>query len=411
MLRPLLLSIPLLASGLAYGAPDALILDPGAVDAVARGQWRRQRGDGLQATAAGQRAAEAAVPGRWISLSASAEPGLSLGPADLGAADNVLSATATLQLGDGPEIRRQAWAALADATEAGAAADALAFVQQIEALYVAWAAQEAVAAHLEADVAAYRAALGPLRAGAAAGALSALDLADLEADAARLAMEALDARQQVTEARAALVSALGASVQLQPIQLHPEGAPPPNPWRPLLDRLDRHPSLQALSAQAVAFEAQAKAQAFTATQIAVGPALHVEDTGYTWAGASVQVTWPLSRPNDPAAAALRGQASAVGAQRAAARRALAAHLEGQAARYDALVAHYTALGAEHLQRLRDRVTLVERALAAGQATATRLIAARRDLHEAEHHRILVAADLYQAQALARRYGAHLGDRP
>lgn len=369
---------------------------------VAGTVWDTRYANAYDATRAGYEAASEHVPGRWSQLFVAVEPGLELARGILGEADQMIYGNATLNLGSTPETTRTMWEAAARASGDQRRAERARFVLEAEQTFIDWNAAALVAEHLEEDLDAYRSEVEAFDAALRAHAISRLDHLDLRADVARLEMELLDAQQDAADARAALISLLGRDVTPDATGLVEVPAELANPWTTLAGRAAGHPDVQAMESRADQLRAQAEQSALNPAQLGFGPVLHVENSGFTWLAASIQLTVPLQNTGLSQSIQTHAAADSVETERDGRIRAWDAFIDGQTERYETLLEHYEALDTEIISLLSERANVVLEAVENGQSTVERLIRARRELHEAEHHRILLAAQVYRSHALAQR---------
>lgn len=369
---------------------------------VAGGVWDTRFAGVYDHQTNGYEAASDGVPGRWTQLFVAAEPGIEVARGNLGEADQMVYGSATMNLGDTPATTRAMWDAAARASESARDAARARFVLEAERSFIDWNAAALVEEHLQEDVDAYRAEVEAFDAALEAHAISRLDHLDLQADLARLEMELLDAQQDAADARAALIALLGRDILPDVSRLDQLPGRFDNPWETLAGRATGHPELQAMESRAEALRAQAEQSALNPAQLGFGPVLHVENSGFTWVSASVQLTIPLQNTGLAQSIQMHAAADSLDMERNGRSLAWEAFVQGEAERYATLLAHYEALDSEIISLLSERADLVREAVESGQSTVERLIRARRELHEAEHHRILLAAQVYRSQALAAR---------
>jgi outer membrane protein TolC len=392
----------------AAAAPTPEPLQWEALPAVAQQAWATGPGQLPAATAEGA-AAAARRPARGPSaLWATTQQGLP------GQDQGTVAVDLPLRLGlaEGRRLDGAATAASAEA-EAGEA-DFEAAV--IGAWLEAWAAREELL-HLEELQVEAAARLAPLRAAGGAGLLSAADLADLEAEQTLIALDRATAAAAAAQAEAALSGLLGRPVTaaLAAPHLHDRPLPATNPWPALAARADQAPAVRAAVAEGAAAAAAARAlRAEGLPTLALG-AMTVDTSAAPGAAQAPMLYAGLSLPlrtgRQAAGAAARAQAAGWEGEARWRTAALAAAIDGEARLWDEGAARAAALERERIAPLAARVARLEDAVRAGQATADRLLRARRDLHEAEHERLRVHAALLASEARASALSARLGAGP
>lgn len=403
------LAVHLSAAPVAARTPEAWP----AVTQVALEVWTSGRGEAQARLRRGVEAERGALPGRWQSVSVSAQ---AEAPSQRGwrEAEQVLGVGATVQLGRLPTLMRQVLDRQLDALDAQARLARWAFLEQVHEAYGQWWLASAMQAHLRGAIAAARAQLEPLRQAQARGQVSALTMQDLEIELSRHELELLDVTQQQAAARAALVRLLGAASARLPAPDHLSHDAPPqqNPWRPLIARLASHPALRAAEAQRRELLARARMlDGINPAQLQLGAQATTAGARTWWMTSMLTLTIPLTNPGAGEAARLRGEALAQDAQARWLAQQLGAELEARALEYDAALARDARLGDGHLRLMRARQTALEAALARGEVTLDRALQGRRELHDAEHLQLTGRARLHLLRAHAASFARLLDAAP
>lgn len=292
--------------------------------------------------------------------------------------------------------------ARAAALRAGARADEATWSEAVRVAWLdGWAAREN-SLHLEEYSTELAEWVAPLEAAAARGLVAQLDVAELRVEQARVRAEKAASDEAAAAADARLSTLLGASVRVDPDDeaLHALELPVANPWPALLARAGQVPEVAAARAQAqvaVATRQQVWSEALPTASLG----------GMTVQGASGTVPLlfaGLSVPLRTDGASRRVEARAAAAAQTAEARwresRSQARISAEALRWDAARSRIEALERELIAPLQDRQDQTLAAVQAGLAPASRLVLARRDLHEAELEQILVLVSLLASQARA-----------
>lgn len=305
--------------------------------------------------------------------------------------------------------------AQAEATRAAARADQAAWSEAVRVAWLdGWAAREN-SLHLEEYSAELSEWVAPLEAAAARGLVARLDVAELRVEQARVRAEKAASDESAAAADARLSALLGTSARVDPNDeaLHALELPAANPWPALEARAAQVPEVAAARAQARAADADRRALWSEALPTASLGGMTVQGPE----GAVPLVFGGLSLPLRTDGAARRIEARAAAAAQSAEARwqesRAQARISAEALRWDAARSRIDALERELIAPLQDRQDQTLAAVQAGLAPASRLVLARRDLHEAEHEQILVLVSLLASQARAAALSAALdasGDR-
>lgn len=368
--------------------------------ALANEVFERVEGVAMQARQQGTRDARAAARQPLRSLSLEAAPGIRL--TDNAELEHEFSSALWFELGPRTRRARQAWDAAGHAIALRSDADRWTYVTEAERLFAQWWAKQAIADHLQEDLDEVNEELDRWRETLTAY-LSALDLADADAEATRLAMEVAEAALEAQAAEAAFRAHIAVEVQLDlgdtaHDSLHAAGQN--NPWRPLLDDVAHHPILRAMEAEALRHESQAQSQRARNLGLGVGAQARVTEGQNVLLSPTVQLDIPIARPNAEDAAIARAEAIALRAEANWKATTIHLWLEGEAARHDALVRATQAIDGDAVERLRQRLDQLQKALEAGHVNLQRVFWARRDLHEAMHQALLIRAELAASEAAA-----------
>ncbi len=380
-------------------AAQESVPDEGAdIVAAARAEWTRRTEASLVARRGGYEVAEQRVRGGISALEFGAAPGVPLHSS--AGYEHVVSAGLVAEVGGAARRTQEALAAYRDELDAEWIAEREVFVSAVVDAWLEWSMHSAVAEHLREDVGAYSELMRRFEDAAAARHISLLDLEDLRADLAALQIDLIDVIQERERAFLTLRNLVGTGIEPVPADFDALATPGASPWLGLSDRAAAHPALAALETRRARLSGEARAADASPTTINVGPALHLLDSGGSWLGLEATVTLP-TRSRDPGAAAtLRAESDAVAAEATVALEALRVRLDAEHDRYLALVDALSGLDGLCIRPLRNRLEMADAALVSGSETVERRIRAARDLHEAEHRRIRLVADIYRSRVHA-----------
>jgi len=406
-----LIALAVAASGSVAAAEP--VADPAltwaSLPAASRAAFDAGPGRRWEARVRGAHAAVDAVPGDLQTLDL-----LTRWDNDFTGPDGVeisVDALVSWRLGGLADRRRGAWRAEAEAR--AAERDLARFTFEVEAgrRFVAWWERQALAEHVAEHLTEQAHFLAPARAAVEKHLVSQLVLSDLEVEVARVEIAATRLEGEVAVAARELQGLLG--TELPPSaaglgELDRVAVDTPNPWEAVRDRLDAHPELRALQAAEVAARARSEAaDAEGGASLQVGAGFRRTGSDSTWAAALVGVSIPLGDPAGAEAADLAGEATALGELRAWRLRELRAEVDALATRYTAAVTQLRRVVDALVVPMGDRVVLHERAVLAGRAGLEQLVRARRDLLEAHHDLVQVAAEVLSHQANAAAVAALL----
>jgi len=290
----------------------------------------------------------------------------------------------------------------AEATRARACADQTAWAASVRVTWLeGWAAREN-SLHLAEYIDELGTWLAPLEAAAGDGLVASLDVADLKVEQARVFAEKAASDEAAAAADARLSTLLGQAVQVDPEDeaLHTARPTGTNPWAALLQQMPPQPAVAAARADAAATEAerrQAWAEALPTASIG-GMTVQGPDgtTPLLFAG----MTLPLRTDGAARRAELRARTAAATADARWLHARERARAEAEALRWDAALHRMQALDQQLIEPLRARQRQTLAAVQAGLAPTSRLVLARRDLHEAEHEQIRVLVSLLASEARA-----------
>ncbi len=296
----------------------------------------------------------------------------------------------------------RAGSARADALRAEGRAAGAAWTEQVIDTWLAgWAARENVA-HLGTFADEIASWLAPLESAAAAGLIARLDLAELRVERARVLAEQAASAEAAAAADARLSQLLGRPVAVDPGagDLHARAPAPENPWAALRPLVGNAPVVAAAAAQAAAAQAERRAVWAEALPTASLGAMTVPtaEAGapFAFAGLSVPLRTDGARRRAEAQAAAAGWSAEARWREAQ----LAARVGAEGQRWRAARDRAATLGTALIAPLEARQDQILAAFSQGLVPASRLIQARRDLHEAEHERILVTVSILASEARA-----------
>jgi outer membrane protein TolC len=404
------------AAALALGAPTGALAQGGPLERVARAAGERfdaERGRALDDLSAGVARERDRLPGRAQSLSVGVTTEAPLVSERWGDVEHAAGAQLTLALGEWPALQRaalDAYGARLGAQRVAARAEAALLAQRA---YLGWWRAAALRAELTEDLQAARAALAPLEGAAARGEVAELDVLDLQVEAQRLSVERARAARDEREGRAALARLVGedALARIAPGGRAPAPAPSgeDNPWGALRGRAGAHPELALARARQQELTARAAAvEAFAPWQVALGAQAISVGLERVRGQLGVTLVVPLANPNAQEAARLSAQARA----EAAGARAMAAELDRELAEraeeHEALAAELALARARLTGPLDRRQRLLEAARERGQIGWARVLAGRRDVHEARHAELELTLALAMSSAQARALASVMG---
>ncbi len=304
----------------------------------------------------------------------------------------------------------------ASAVRAEASADRMDWTELVQEAWLdGWADREN-ALHLGEYAEELATWIAPLESAAEAGLVARLDVAELQVERARVLAEQAASEESAAAADARLSALLGRSVSVDPADeaLHGLALPEVSPWLQILDHVSLHPSIAAAKAEARAARSDLRAlQADALPLLSIG-GMTVQTNGNTtpllYAGVSV----PLRTERAAQQARARAAASAWTAEAQWQHAQVQARVEAEQARWEAARRRMEALDERLLAPLEARQEATLAAFQQGLIPASHLVLARRDLHEAEHEKILVLVSLLASQARARALDAAIpaleGDR-
>lgn len=394
-----------------FGIACAAPLPWAELEAASAQAWSAGPGAVYRARIDGAEAARSAEPLGLTRFGASIAPRLDAPPA----IDDNTQVQLRTTVGGRRAARRTWWVAQVDQLGQQAAADRLAFEDQARTLWLdAWVAVS-LAEHLEEHAEDLDTQIAALRDAERAQLISTIALDELVVEAGRLRIEAATFAQRAEVARVALAGHLGQDVEVELDSLPPlesDLEPAPNPWDQVLERIEALPELRALTAQATASEAEARAHRRD-TPIELGAGMIWRNPAYDSGGPgpSFSVSVPLGNPAAPAAreaqaraeAALRAHTFALDRQRAT--------IHAERAALVAAEARYALLRDRVEGPLTARVERLSRAVREGAAPIHLLLFARRDLHEAFHSRADAAAEVRVRRERGRALAAWLAEEP
>lgn len=369
--------------------------------------WQSVVDEAEQAWTSGGGASSAAASeglrraGRVSGPTLTASTGVRLGSATNQEATASLGVPLGLGLRDRSAFRAEAsWIEAQDAVERGV------FVDEVVVAWSQWWTTHELLEHLGEWSAELDASEAVVQQAADEGFVSPLDAADFAAERLTVRAELAALQAEERRARALLASRFGLDTALDAGSVRLEDWPVASisaDWQALADAVERAPVVVAAEQSAAAEQARARQASTWRPELEVGVA-QADGTGQWETLGFVGVQAPLAAPGRADARAARGRAEA--------ERRRADWLQTQqrgawlaeAAAFTAAQQRAAQLNEEVVGPLTRRVELLETAFAAGQVPAHRLLRARRELHEAEHARLLLVADLLLSSTRAQAVG-------
>ena len=391
----MLLSLPTPAAGQSRCPVDEPVT-PESIHRAARQVYAQGPGEGADALVGGMKDAAGAVPGRVRSIGADVAPEFQTdGRSQL----NEYQASVSLGVSLGKLGRRQrdVWSGRAETERAQADRRRAEWLFEMQSAYIDWWVAELERRHLAEYLTEVRSEFEPLRKATERKQITRLDLADFEVELGRIKAERSQARRRAEFARAEVRRMLGGSCELaapseQPSEL--EHAAEENPWRPLLERVDQFPRVQAVLAQRRQALREARAsRSENAAELSVGVGARSVGFDEYWAIPTVGLSVPIGNDSAPQAEAAAGRAASLSIEHRWEITQLRGELRAAAERWEATRTARRDFMETYVEPLRKRVELFQSALDTGRIELQRLIRAHRDLHEAEHSLLNLRADL------------------
>ena len=298
---------------------------------------------------------------------------------------------------------RQLWDRRADALRAEGAVGRQDFVERVLDAWTTWWMAQELAEHLDAWSDEVEATLRPLDEAVKEGIAAPLDAEDLRTELAGVRAEAAAIRAQAVRAEAELRALLGEDVTLDTGELHLHDldvAGLQNPWSGLVSRAGDAPRVQAVLAQAGASEASARFGARWVPTLQGGFA--AADANGPWGPLGyVGIELPLRPAGLSEARMERAHATALRREADWRTDLVRGAWTTEASAFEADRERIRRLDEEVVGPLERRLRRLEDAFADGLVPADRVIRARRDHHEAEHERLVLAARLLASRAHAQ----------
>ena len=392
-----------------YAEGDPQTVDWLSVAEVAAEVYEKNIALGATHQVDGLNAAAAAVPGRWQSVDVGYGGELGFPGGAFGSGEHALNAGINVLLGDLPAAQRRAYEARRGVAEAASDQARFAFVLQAQSYYIAWWTEATLAEHLEEHLAEVEKKLEPIVDAANNNSITRLDLEDLRVESARLEMEAATARHNAANAAAQLQGLLTIPFVLSDqgmLDLEVGALPNDNPWDDLEDALAQHPSLRGYEARKNVAQAQIDvAEESAPWTLSGGVTLRLDEGQLGWYGAGVSLNIPLQNTALPTIEIARATIDVAQLEADWRAQTLSAQIRAAATRYDAAAERLEVLSRRWLAPLIERQKNLEAALKLGQVDRFRVIRGWRELHESEHERLLIIAELIgqrsHAEALRR----------
>jgi hypothetical protein len=266
-----------------------------------------------------------------------------------------------------------------------------AFVVALTDLWLQAALHRAEATHLAGDHALLASTLEAWTVGAGRGFLDRTEEAELRAELGRLEAERLRCLTDEADLLTLLQADLGTLPEVPGVFPYELGLSADqvlaldDPWARLLARMDRDPAFRARAARADLLQAEAaRLAASRPAVVGWGTEVHQLWGGIFQAGLLVEVTLPIARRHRADAAQVEAEGLSLRLEAEAEQVRRRAHLEAERSRWRLRMEEVQQLEEALLGALRSRVEAWESRAGAQRGDTRALVAALRDLHEAEH---------------------------